>query len=95
MAGPDSTRQPFGLAPSTRLSTRRAFLSPAALMTALRSPVLGILLVVNFVFVFGWSNVEGTFGLLLERMYIPNPGTHAAADEAIVMTSTALWASMR
>lgn len=68
----------------------RRVLDIRALAAALRQPVVGTLLVVNFTFVFGWANVEGTFGLLLERMFVGPGGSADAAQAAIRLTGVAL-----
>ncbi|MBI5496488.1 MAG: MFS transporter [Deltaproteobacteria bacterium] len=68
----------------------RGFLSPAVLAHAARTPVVGVLLVVGFLFTVSWANVEQTFGLLLERKFVEHPGTPEAMGKAIALTTTAL-----
>jgi len=83
---------PESLKPGAQLTaSRRQILSISALTHALRQPVVGLLLIINFVQVFGWSKMEQTFGLLIERLFVTEPiGTAAAAEQSIKLTGTAL-----
>ncbi|MEW5848514.1 MAG: MFS transporter [Myxococcota bacterium] len=67
--------------------TSRRRLSLDALKRASQRPNVGVLLALYFVVLLGWSKMEATFGLLVERRFVAaTPGTPAAAAEASKLT---------
>jgi MFS transporter, DHA1 family, tetracycline resistance protein len=62
-------RLPESLSPANRLGALRRSLSARALKDALTHPHVGLLLVMYFVIIFAFANMEATFGLLNEQHY--------------------------